>query len=79
MLAKALQEHRDARSSKQKQCIVKEWAGTLEEADIVHFNDAMGDFTLSNRELHQIFRNAGASYCLEALRKHRTQVCPCQI
>jgi hypothetical protein len=79
MLADALNNFKQARDSAVRRCVVGDWSTTLSEEDQGLLVEALADYTISNRQLLKILHNAGASYSLEAIRKHRNQECPCLV
>lgn len=79
MLADALKNFKEERASAVRRCVVGEWSTTLSEEDQGLLVEALADYTISNRQLLKILRDAGASYSLEAIRKHRNQECPCLV
>lgn len=78
-LANVLAEYREHQVTAVRRCCVARWGMGLEtEADIAAFQSSIRDFSISTRELHNLFRKAGADYSAEALRRHRNQDCGCQ-
>lgn len=78
MLAEALKDYKHTRATQVRLCIVGGWSSTLSEEDQASFKEALEDYSISARSLLTILNNVGASFSLEALRKHRNQECPCQ-
>lgn len=78
MLADAIKDFKEQRLLEVKRCIITEWAHSLSEDDQTAFEQVMIDYSISNRQLLKIFRNAGATFSLEALRKHRNEECQCR-
>ena len=78
MLAEALNEFKNKRLMEVKRCIVGEWSEALSDDDQQVLSEAMVDYSISNRQLLMILRNAGASFSLEAIRRHRNEECPCR-
>lgn len=78
MLAESLKEFKEQRMLNIKRCIIGEWSSALEENDQAAFDEAISDYTISNRQLLRILRDSGAMYSLEALRRHRNEECPCR-
>jgi len=78
MLLEAVEQFRKQQSEKIKLCIVGEWAVNLSETDKKAFLDVCEDFSISTRKLLTVLKTAGASFSLEAIRKHRNGECPCQ-
>jgi len=78
MLSEAVKDFKSQRVNAIKRCIVGEWSLTLSEEDQEVFNEVIVDFSISTRKLLTILKTAGASFSLEAIRKHRNEECPCQ-
>lgn len=78
MLADALKEYKTLKSTQVRRCIVGDWSAKLPAEDQEVLEEVLNDVSISNRALLTILRTADANYSLEALRKHRTQECPCQ-
>jgi hypothetical protein len=79
VLAEALNEFKTKRLMEVKRCIVGEWSEALSDNDQQVLSEAMMDYSISNRQLLMILRNAGASFSLEAIRRHRNEECPCRV
>ena len=77
MLAEALKEYKQTRATTVRKCIVGSWSSNLSEEDQASFKEALQDYSISARSLLNILNNVGASFSLEALRKHRNGECPC--
>ncbi len=77
MLAEAIKEFKEHKRVS-KRCIVGDWSLALSEEDQIQLKDAILDNEISTRQLHKILRSAGATFSLEAIRKHRNEECPCQ-
>jgi len=77
MLAEALQDYKIKISTQVRKCVVGEWSDHLSEEDQVLLEEALNDASIPNRALLQIFRTVGATYSVEALRRHRTEACAC--
>lgn len=78
MLAEALAEYREHTLTATKRCCVARWALTLSDEDQAAFKSSVRDYGISTRQLHNLFRKAGATYSSEALRRHRNEDCGCQ-
>lgn len=78
MLSTALKDYRAAKKSERRTCVIAQWATGLSDEDTLSFEEALVDYSISNRQLLNILKSVGAPFSLEALRKHRNQECPCQ-
>lgn len=78
MLSTALRAYRTSKKNERKLCVIAQWVETLLEEDTSSFEEALTDYSISNRQLLNILKSVGAPFSLEALRKHRNQECPCQ-
>lgn len=78
MLSTALKMYRNSKANERKLCVIAQWVAELSEEDASSFEEALVDYSISNRQLLNILKSVGAPFSLEALRKHRNEECPCQ-
>ena len=59
-------------------CVVAEWGNQLTAADKEAFNKSIADDDFSNKNLFNLYKDAGANFSLTSLRAHRVGECGCR-
>lgn len=59
-------------------CVVAEWGNQLTANDKEAFNKSIADDDFSNKNLFNLYKDAGANFSLTSLRAHRVGECGCR-
>lgn len=59
-------------------CVVAEWGNTFSGAEREAFNQSIKDDDFSNKNLFNLYKDAGATFSISSLRAHRIGECGCR-
>jgi hypothetical protein len=59
-------------------CVVAQWGIQFEGADRDAFNQSISDDEFSNKNLYNLYKDAGATFSISSLRAHRLGECGCR-
>lgn len=59
-------------------CVVAEWGQQFTGSDKEAFTASIADDDFSNKNLFNLYKDAGASFSLTSLRAHRVGECGCR-